>query len=272
MTNWCLKNEWTPDALNRCCKREPPVSVATLNRTATASTQLAWRPPPEIRALADGEIHVWRACLDGLSARSKQFAPTLSPDELARAERFRFERDKMRFVAGRGLLRLILSHYSDIPAGQLVFSYGPRGKPRLLSASGEDLLYFNVAHSDRLALFAVTRAGEVGIDVECVRPVGESEQIASRFFSERECNQWRSLPARLQTEAFFNCWTRKEAYLKANGEGIADSLKQVEVSLIPREPAQLLCLAGDRGAAANWRLQALIPALGYVGALAARAG
>jgi 4'-phosphopantetheinyl transferase len=116
----------------------------------------------------------------------------------------------------------------------------------------------------------VTRAGEVGIDLECVRPVSESEHIASRFFSERECDQWRSLPARLQTEAFFNCWTRKEACLKANGEGIADSLKQIEVSLIPGKPAQLLCVAGDTAAAANWRLQALIPALGYVGALAIR--
>jgi len=256
--------------LNRCSRREPPVSIAALDPAITAATPLAWSPPPEMLALAEGEIHVWRAWLDGLSGCSRRFAPTLAPDELARAERFRFTRDKMRFVAGRGLLRLILSRYLGVPAERIVFDYGPRWKPRLGSASGRDLLHFNLAHSDGLAVYAMTRVGEVGIDLERVRRVSESKQIASYFFSERECAQWRSLPACLQTEAFFNCWTRKEACLKANGEGITESLKQVEVSLIPREPAQLLCLAGDPRAAANWLLQALTPALGYVGALAAR--
>jgi 4'-phosphopantetheinyl transferase len=116
----------------------------------------------------------------------------------------------------------------------------------------------------------VARADEVGIDIERVRPVAESEQIAARFFSERECDEWRSLPARLQTEAFLNCWTRKEAWLKASGEGITESLKQIEVSLCPGEPAPWRGRAGERRAAAHCLLQDLTPAAGYVGALAVR--
>jgi 4'-phosphopantetheinyl transferase len=151
---------------------------------------------------------------------------------------------------------------------QLRFDYSNHGKPKLAKTFGQGRLSFNLSHSGGLALYSVTLGREIGIDLERVWEDLEYEQIAERFFSPREGTMLRRLPARQRPEAFFNCWTRKEAYLKARGEGLSLPLNQFDVSMAPGEPAALLNVWDDPQEATRWTLQELIPAPGYVGALA----
>ncbi len=227
-----------------------------------------WSPRPAALALSSNDIHVWRASLDQQPSRFNLLAQTLSADEKIRAERFYFEQDRKRFIVGRGLLRNILGRYLGIEPGQLRFCYGPGGKPALAETHSDSTLRFNLSHSQGLALYAISRVREIGIDLEHIRPICEAEQIAERFFSDREKAVFRALPSSQKQAAFFNCWTRKEAYLKAIGDGLALPLEQLDVSLSPGEPARLLNIKGDRCAATHWSLQELSPAPGYVAALA----
>jgi 4'-phosphopantetheinyl transferase len=221
--------------------------------------------------LADQEIHVWRAWLDELASDLPAFAETLSASERNRAERFQFERDRNRFIVRRGLLRGILGRYLNLDPARLSFTYESRGKPTLAGSMDAPTIHFNLSHSEGLALFGVTRSAPFGIDLERVRPMPDPDQIAAKFFSARENVVLNALPAEQRIEGFFNCWTRKEAYLKATGQGIADALPEVEVSLTPGQPAQLLSVAGDAQEASLWSFYALAPAPGYIGALAAKA-
>ncbi len=227
-----------------------------------------WGSPPPHWSLGAGNVHVWSASLDQPAARVARLARLLSVDERARAARFHFERDRTRFTVGRGLLRVILGRYLAVDPARLTFRYGSRGKPSLDGTlSGYDLR-FNLAHSQGMALYALAACREIGVDVECIRPVLDAEQIAERFFSAREAAAFRALPPGLRSEAFFSCWTRKEAYLKATGDGLARPLDTFDVSLLPGEPARLQRVAGDRVEASRWSLEALAPAVSCVGALA----
>lgn len=231
----------------------------------TASNSVWGQPPPHL-TLAEDEIHVWRACLDQPTACLQQLLAKLSADERMRAERFYFEQDRKRFIVARGLLRTILSCYLGIEPSELEFCYGLRGKPALVN-SGGSTLRFNLSHSQGLALYAIAPTREIGIDLEHIRPL-PAAQIAERFFSAQENAILRTLPPDQQQQAFFSCWTRKEAFLKAIGDGLAFPLNQFDVSLSPDQPAQIHSIKGDSAAAANWFLQELKPAPGYVGALA----
>ncbi|MBV8886879.1 MAG: 4'-phosphopantetheinyl transferase superfamily protein, partial [Chroococcidiopsidaceae cyanobacterium CP_BM_RX_35] len=151
---------------------------------------------------------------------------------------------------------------------QIQFHYGPRGKPSLTPASVASWLRFNLSHSQGLAVYAVTRDREIGIDIEHIRPMPEAAQLVSRFFSAQENAMFRTLLPSQQQTAFFRCWTRKEAYIKAVGDGLALSLDQFDVSLSPDEPARLLGIKGDHAAATRWFLQELTPAPDYIAALA----
>ena len=193
---------------------------------------------------------------------------TLTADECQRAERYVFAKDRTHFVVARGLLRVLLGRYLGQDPPHLRFIYGPHGKPALATDTGGGALRFNVSHSHGLALYAITRGREVGVDVERIRPEVAQEKIAERFFSPREVTLLRALPAQLQATAFFACWTRKEAYIKAKGEGLALPLDQFDVSLVPGEPAVLLRAAWDPQEAARWSLQDLAPAPGYRAAVA----
>jgi 4'-phosphopantetheinyl transferase len=202
-----------------------------------------------------------------------ELAASLSPDERDRAGAFVRERDRRHFTVGRGVLRAILSRYAGIPPKQVRFCYGPHGKPALDEAHGGQTLRFNLAHSHDLALYAVTRGREIGVDLEWVgRPVPDAATIAEHYFSAAERARLRALPELLRHEAFYNCWTRKEAYLKARGEGLSLPLDQFDVSLAPGEPAALLSSHGDPGEVVRWTLWALIPGPGYVAALAVEGG
>ncbi len=228
--------------------------------------------------MSKSEIHVWRAALDPSAGYVRQLAQMLSADESERAARFHFERDRRRFIVGRGVLRALLGCYLGLEPAQVRFRYGPRGKPHLAEAADADVSYnelahyncicFNLAHSHELALYAFIRGREIGVDLEHVHPLPDAEQIAARFFSPGENAAWQALPESQRLEAFFNCWTRKEAYLKACGDGLARPLDQFEVSLVPGEVARLLRVQGQAEETARWWLQALEPADGYIAALA----
>jgi 4'-phosphopantetheinyl transferase len=213
-------------------------------------------------------VHVWAAHLDLEPEGLAVLSATLSATERQRAARFRLERHRNRFIAGRGFLRLVLSRYLQVEPAGVRFDYGPHGKPELAGRLAGSGLHFNLAHSEEIALLAVTRAGPVGVDVERVRPLAEAAALVARFFSPREGTAYRNLPADQQREAFFNLWTRKEAWLKATGEGIAHSLHQVEVSFLPGEPARLLRVPAGRVPEGCWSLHHLEPAPGFVGAVA----
>ncbi len=208
-------------------------------------------------------------CVD--SKVLEHFHATLSTEEKERAARFKFEKHRNRFIAGRGALRDILGHYLDANPADLKFNYSANGKPGLLTVPPAGNFHFNLAHSDDLALIAVTRIGMVGVDVECIRPVKEMDQLVARFFSPRENKLFEKLSADEKPSAFFNLWTRKEALLKATGEGITRSLSLVEVSFLAGEPARLLAISGDAVKAAEWKLQDFSPAPGFVGAVAIHA-
>ena len=228
-----------------------------------------WLPSPQNLALSGDEIHVWRASLEGSPALVQRLQRTLTPDEAARAARFYFERDRTHYIVARGVLRSILGRYLGTEPGQLRFSYTSYGKPALISTSGMRTLNFNLSHSHEIALVAVTRGREIGVDVEHLRADFAGAEIAERFFSAAENVALRALPPELRVEGFFTCWTRKEAYIKARGEGLSHPLDQFDVSLVPGGPAQLLRTRGDPRDLRRWSLKELYPGPGYVAALAA---
>lgn len=206
------------------------------------------------------EVHVWSIGLDRPDASVRRLAELLAPDERARAERFVFPRDRRRFTVARAALRTILGVYlAREPAG-LVFGYGPRGKPRI-----DAEIEFNLAHSHELALCAVARR-PVGIDLEHRRPIAEVARLAETAFSPPERAVLLALPESARADAFFACWTRKEAYVKARGDGLYLPLDGFDVSL--GEPAALLANRLDPAEPARWALYSLAPAADYVGALA----
>jgi 4'-phosphopantetheinyl transferase len=236
--------------------------------TPTTSPVPPWRLPPETFILGSDEVHVWRATLDQPPSQIESFRHTLAADEHARAERFYFQRDREHFIVARGVLRSLLGCYLNKAPECLSFRYSSYGKPALAGESGGNTVRFNLSHSHRVALYAVTRGREVGIDLERIRFDLDVEQIAERFFSRWEIATLLTLPPEVQRQAFFLCWTRKEAYIKARGEGLSLPLDQFDVSLIPGEPAALLSTHQGSHEALRWSLQELTPAPGYVAALA----
>lgn len=227
-----------------------------------------WLPSPAEATISRAEVHVWRASLDSPQRDSERWWAVLSGDEKDRAQRFHFERDRKRYVASRGLLRIILSRYLRADAAALRFEYNDYGKPAIAGGSEPLAISFNLSHSHELALYAVTSGRRIGIDVEFMRSDLADEQIAERFFAPQEVREIRSLSPEHRAEAFFNCWTRKEAFIKARGEGLSLPLHKFQVSLAPGAPAVLVHTADDPEETLRWRLQALAPGSGYAGAVA----
>jgi 4'-phosphopantetheinyl transferase len=234
-----------------------------------ASAVPQWSSPPETLMLDSDEVHIWRTSLDQAPIQIESFLSSLAADEKARAERFYFARDRGHFIVARGVLRAILARYLNRAAAQLSFCYGPQGKPALAGESGADAIQFNLSHSHGLALYVVTKGRQLGIDLERIRPEVAVSEIADRFFPPEESATLRALPADMQREAFFRSWTRKEASIKARGEGLSLPLKQIELPL-PQDESHT---AGNAQTApvetARWSLLDLIPAPDYVAAIAA---
>jgi len=226
-----------------------------------------WPPPPTHVKLEGGQVHVWCASLELQPKTLSRLAELLAKDEQERANRFVFERDRQHFIAARARLRLILSRYLTVAPRSLRFRYGPQGKPELAGGNG-GALYFNLSHSHGLALVAVTQVCPIGVDLEWVRAIDDMDSIARRFFSKVEYQAYSALPLSQKSSGFFNCWTRKEAYIKAIGQGLSCPLADFDVSLTPGKSAKLLSIKGDHQSAELWSMTALTPAAGYVGAIA----
>jgi len=221
-----------------------------------------WLTHPSTPPLFDDDVHVWRASLDLATDRLHTMHTSLAPDEQARAARFKFDRDRQRFIAARGILREILGAYLSRPPASLSFTYGPHGKPGLNPNDGGRMIQFNVSHSHGMALYAFANTREVGVDIEAIRPMTDWEDIARRFFSPQEVIDILAWPKDLQQEAFFRCWTRKEAYLKARGSGMALSLKSFDVRVSADGSDALRSDDSHR-----WSLYGLSPNPGYTGAV-----
>ncbi len=218
--------------------------------------------------LPETEVHLYPAWLDQPESVVAELHDVLSSDERARAARFRFERDRRRYTVGRGLLRRLLAGYVGIAPEDVPFRYGSFDKP-FLDGPGP---WFNLSHSGGVALYAFSSAAEIGVDVELDDPAFARERIAERFFSTGEVAALRALPAEQQGRAFLACWTRKEAFLKARGDGLSLALDSFEVSLAPDAPARLLRAAWCEQEPAQWRLADVSdPAAGYIAAVAQRA-
>ena len=228
----------------------------------------SFSPPPLDLALRPDEIHAWCASLDQPVSRFQMLSKTLSLDEHFRAERFHFEKDREHFIVSRGILRTILGCYLNVEPSRLRFCYGKHGKPALADIFGKATILFNMSDSEKFALYGFSRDGEIGVDIEQICDISEMDQIAERFFSVRENAVFRALPETMKKEAFFNCWTRKEAFIKAIGVGLCSPLDKFDVSMIPGEPAKLLRIEGDSKGTAQWSIQELKPAYGFAAAFA----
>jgi len=229
----------------------------------------AWSLMPEWPLLGKRDVHLWRVDLNQTLAIIERCRQLLSVDEQARANRFHFESDRQHFIVARGCLRTILARYLEIDPRAVQFSYASHGKPELASPTSQaQPLNFNLAHSGGLALYAFTRVGEIGVDLEHIRPEFTGDDIARRFFSSDEVGRLTGLPANMRHEAFFNCWTRKEAFLKAKGIGLSLPLDQFDVTLAPDEPAALLRTRWDETETPRWSLEAIDVGPGYVAAVA----
>jgi Phosphopantetheinyl transferase len=244
--------------------RDSSTAAATA-RVAQEPRRILWPAPSGSLHLEEHQTHLWAWCLDLEGPELARLNDLLSPEEQLRARRFRFDLHRNRFIAGRGQLRLLLSHYTKQEPAKLQFSYGPHGKPKLVGM--EPSLQFNLAHSAELALLAVNRTISLGVDLEELHPLDDAPALVARFFSSRENLAFQQLPENQKLTAFFNLWTRKEAWLKATGQGIGYSLDKVEVSFLPDEEARLHSVP-ENTSASEWQLTSLKPATGFTAALA----
>ncbi len=217
------------------------------------------------------DVHIWHTLADPEHLDVRRLQQLLSEDENIRAARFGFEKSRNEFVVSRGMLRLLLGCYLGVSSGCVRFTYSPHGKPSMVVPLGEFAPSFSISHSDGMVVCAFARDRGVGVDVEKVRRDFNVEEIAERFFSVAERDALRGIPVHEKHEAFFRCWTRKEAYIKARGEGLSHPLHQFDVSLTPKDAAALLATRPDCIEAARWLLRDLPVTSGYLAALAVEA-
>ena len=228
----------------------------------------------QLGPLTGREVHLWVARLEASESNFAQGFSWLSPDEVERADRFRFDKHRREFVLGRAVLRALLASYLGIARPQETsFIYGLKGKPALAGAAtpisdAAGSLRFNVSNSGELAVYAFTLDCEIGVDVEYRRRLAEIEGIAQRFFAPDEVSELMGLPEKERPDGFFNCWTRKEAYIKAVGDGLSLPLNSFQVTLRPGEAARMVTLDGSAAAAERWTLHAFTSEPDYAGAIA----
>jgi 4'-phosphopantetheinyl transferase len=241
--------------------------VADVQRcTSMSVTSVVQRKCVPASPAAD-EVLVFWADLDVGEQAAWRLADVLDAHERVRAARFHFRRDAIRFTAARAMLRRLLAGAVGAEPGELSFAYGPYGKPELSSPFAASGLQFNVSHSEGVGVFALVRGCRVGIDVERVRSLADLDAVAERTFSPREWAELRRLPSMDRELAFFRCWTRKESFIKALGEGLSHPLDRFSVTVQAEEPARLI-ETDVEGEAGRWTLESLDPPTGFVGALA----
>ena len=222
---------------------------------------------PSGYAMAHDEVHVWRARTGWRPADIDALSEILAPDERQKAARFYFPIDRERHVIGRAMVRVLLGHLIGATPDDLRFSYNGFGKPYLADDAREPRLEFNVSHSGDLILVGLSFGRAIGVDVEQIRGERDVDGIAGHFFSAREQADLAALDPALRHDAFFSCWSRKEAFIKARGEGLSLPLDQFDVSLVPGEPARLLATRPDPAEAAKWTMRNLDAGPGHKAAL-----
>jgi 4'-phosphopantetheinyl transferase len=215
--------------------------------------------------LSKRQIHVWTLRTNAPRNVISRFEEVLAPDEIGRAAQFRVSRPRESFILTRAALRYLLGHYLGQSPASICLQYGTKGKPAL-SQNGE--LRFNVTHSGEMAAIALTRGCDVGIDLEQLRSLPDLEEIAARSFSDEEAVGINSLPASARARAFFECWTRKEAYVKAIGVGLSKPLNSFRVTTKRDSPANLMFLGDEIDASESWTLHDLFLGPDYAGAVA----
>jgi 4'-phosphopantetheinyl transferase len=230
-----------------------------------------WHSPRGIYVLPPDEVHVWRARLEQVRGYLASLVHLLSPEERERADGFHFEPDRRRCILARGLLRLLLGHCLGRPANQLQFEYNEFGKP-VLAGGLQPSVQFNLSHSGDFVLIAISRGRALGVDIERMRVDVAAKEIAERFFSVEECRALDTIAPAARCAAFFDCWTRKEAYLKARGDGLSLPLDGFDVSFLPGDQPRLLATRHDPAEVHRWSLHALDGGDGYKAALAVEGG
>jgi 4'-phosphopantetheinyl transferase len=218
--------------------------------------------------LETGQCHVWVASLTADATEFCRLLKILSPPEHQRAERFRFEKDRNAYIQCHGILRRLLGRYLEVRPDELCFSTSDQGKPYLTGPPNHLALRFNLSHSNGMALFAFARSLEVGVDIEYLQRLTDWSSVAEMTFSPREKAELAALSPENRLLGFFNGWTRKEAVLKATGEGIPSGMKQIEVSLTPGMPCRVLGFGDEAARCPEWSLCHLDPAPDFVGAVA----
>jgi len=229
-----------------------------------------WEAPLEPSTPGEGEVHVWRLRMSTDPLHAVRLASLLDARERERAGRFHFPAGRERFVASHGVLRILLSLYTGVPPEELTIDRAPGGKPSLASARTSEPLSFNMSHALDGALFAFCPGeGELGVDVEHVSADAPIDEMSRASLSERERIALEALPRAQRRETFFRWWTRKEAVLKATGQGLAaplESLSVIPPDLLPPGDAD------EDPAGVPWCVWDLEPWRGFAGALACRAG
>jgi 4'-phosphopantetheinyl transferase len=244
--------------------------IATLASGSSERAPVASLLPGTDASLTNDAIEVIVTRLDLKSEAVRASAAFLSDAEQQRASRFAFDLDRRRFTVARSQLRQLLGVRLDVRPDSVELVYGKRGKPALARGFAASGLRFNVAHCDDVAVYAFSRGREIGIDVEAVRAIGDADDIAASFFSRRENEVYRALDPRDKPLGFFNCWTRKEAFIKALGDGLYHPLDSFDVSLAPGEPARILRVEHTPGDQCGWTLHDFLPGPGLVGAVVVR--
>ena len=234
----------------------------------TSTSGNSWRALPFRIGLGAGHVHVWSAELSRPTAQVRELTRFLAPDEYVRAQGFRFERDRRRFIVARGLLRVLAGRYLDADPAQLSFGHGRHGKPFLTDGCQGCDIQFNVARSHKLALLAFARSRRIGVDLERSRQIPEMAQIVGRVFTEQEQEVWVQTPSDQKLEAFYCTWTRKEAILKAFGQGLAYPMNTLDVGVKGDPSSPSFPVDQISTLAACWSLLPMFPAPGYVAALA----
>jgi len=234
--------------------------------------ELQWRHAVPRELINSNEVHVWRVFLDVTTVELESLLGFLSVDEVARAGRFHFERDQKRFIAARGILRKILGSYLNKRPEKICFEYSSHGKPMLAHNPGDDNICFNLSHSGAFALYAVTLRKKIGIDIESIRDNVSVEQVAQQFFSQNEIRSLEKIDINKRSELFFQYWTRKEAFLKARGEGISFPMEQCDISLINGRVLSPVTAQDNNREVSRLYVQDLFPGNGYAAAIAIEGG
>jgi 4'-phosphopantetheinyl transferase len=241
--------------------------VTDCNASWLDGSPIARRPPSATASFANDEIEVVVTRLDVGPEAVRASAALLSDAERQRASRFVFARDRRRFTVARARLRRLLSARLGMRPESVDLVYGTHGKPALAPRCATSDLRFNLSHADDVAVYAFSPGREIGIDIESVCVIRDAEDIAARFFSHRESEAYLTLDPRDRPLGFFNCWTRKEAFIKALGGGLSHPLDRFDVSLAPGEPAKILRVESTPGDRCGWTLYSFVPGPGLIGAV-----